>query len=301
MMLLALALSFVPKLLTGGDRFTIDDALSVPLGFDRWIDPDQRAKYESWLRLTFGRGAAKLGILPKDTDDLDAERSRDDIVRTVAWSGREPELVKQAIASAQSWRQLPQAVRALVLAIAVDADPALFDKILTDVKTEPDRTRRDEMLSALGGVRDPKRLETALALTLDPAIDSRESLAMLFDTASEATRRTAETFFRTHMVELVKRMPQDEVAGGFTSVTWLFAAACDGARRDELADYLTKTFSAQPGGVRIVKQAIESLDQCIASRTLLEPAIRGWLGGVKIPKPTAAKPTKPRPTGAKRN
>ena len=286
---LMLALSFVPKLLTGGDRFTIGDSLGLPLGLDRWIADDQRGKYEAWLRLTFGPGAAKLGMVPKDTDDLDAERSRDDLVSAVAWSGRDPELVKQAVASAQSWHQLPQAMRGSILAVAVDASPELFDKIVADVKTEPDRARRGEMLGALGGVRDPKRFETALALVLDPAIDSRESMSLLFDSSSETTRRVAEQFFRAHKDEILKKVPQDEVTGGFSQATELFTAGCDATRRDELADYVTKTFAAQPGGARVVKQAIESMDQCIASRTLLEPEIRGWLGGVKIPKPTATK------------
>jgi hypothetical protein len=36
-----------------------------------------------------------------------------------------------------------------------------------------------------------------------------------------------------------------------------------------------------PGGARTVQQAIEAMDQCIARRKLVEPEIRGWLGGGK--------------------
>jgi alanyl aminopeptidase len=285
---LMLALSLVPKMLTGGDRFTIDDALGLPLGLDRFVADDQRAKYEAWLRATFGPGATKVGILSKDTDDLDAERMRQYLVGAVAWTGRDPELVKQSVELAAGWHDLPQAMRGSVLSIAVDASPELFERILKSVKSEPDRARRGEMIGALGAVRDPKRLAAALALMLDPAIDFRETMSLLYGASNEQMRTVIETFFRAHVDEVRKRMPQDEVAGGLAGVTWLFTGACDAARHDEIVDYVTKTFATLPGGERMVKQAVESMDQCIASRKVLDPELRGWLGGVKIPKPVAA-------------
>ena len=36
----------------------------------------------------------------------------------------------------------------------------------------------------------------------------------------------------------------------------------------------------------------EALDHCIANRRALEPELRGWLGGLKIPRPPADKPGK---------
>ena len=49
------------------------------------------------------------------------------------------------------------------------------------------------------------------------------------------------------------------------------------------------TFTDEPGGAREVRNNIEWLDQCIASRGALEPELRGWLGGVKIPRPPHGK------------
>jgi len=74
-----------------------------------------------------------------------------------------------------------------------------------------------------------------------------------------------------------------------------FTDACDPKRRDELATEVTTRFASQPGGARVVAQAIEEMDQCIATRAALDPEIRGWLGGVKIPRPVVVdkKPKKP--------
>src|SRR5688500_5294633 len=50
---LALTLSFVPKLLAGGDRFTVPTALQIATGLDNFVPTDLRDKYEAYLRQTF--------------------------------------------------------------------------------------------------------------------------------------------------------------------------------------------------------------------------------------------------------
>src|SRR5204863_26509 len=79
----------------------------------------------------------------------------------------EPRLVAEAVKLADHWRDLPQSVRGEILQIAVDAKPELFERILKDVATEPDRSRRQEMLAALANVRGMGRQKAALGLMLD--------------------------------------------------------------------------------------------------------------------------------------
>jgi len=290
---LTLMLSLVPKLLAGGDRFTVGDALIVPFGMDRFVSGEQRAKYESWMRSTFGPGAAKLGFTPQDGDDVDAESNRTDLMRAAAWYGRDPDLVKQAVELAANWRDLPNATRGTVLAIAVDASPDLHAKILRDVKTEPDRLHRDEMYGALAGVRDPKRVEAALDLLLDPKVDIRESQWMVLGASSEATRKVMERYVRVNKDKLLARLPNDAVTGMVGLVATLFAGSCDESVRDETKAYTLANFAKLVGGERVINQSFEAMDQCIASRKVLEPELRAFLSGVKIPKPPAAKPAKP--------
>ena len=135
-------------------------------------------------------------------------------------------------------------------------------------------------------------LEAALALLLDKRVDFREPMWMLFAPETEPTRLVAQSFFRRHQDELLARMPKDEVAGTAAEMTTVFTSSCDAARRNEVVEYVDKEFATLPGGARAVKQAIESMDQCIASKQMLEPEIRAWLGGYKPAKPKAAKPSK---------
>jgi alanyl aminopeptidase len=289
---LQLALSFVPRMLAGGDRFTTSDAVTLPLGLEPFVPDELRGKYEAAMRALFAPGATRLGPLPKDSDDLDAETVRARLFGAAAWHGRDPELVKQAVDLAGHWRDLPASIRRRVITIAADASPELYDRLLHEVKSEPDRTKRSEILAALSAVRDPDRLKTALALTLDPGLDYRESEALLRGTNTEATRATADAFFRAHADELVARMPKDEVNGNAASLATLFTGACDARHRDDAADYVTKHFAPLPGGERVVKQAIEAMDQCIASRAALDPEIRAWLQGFRLPRPDDKKKPK---------
>ncbi len=296
---LQLALSFAPKLLAIGDRFAAQEALALPLALDRFVPDDLRAKYESWMRQTFGPTAAKLGFRPTAKDDLDSETIRSSVVAAVAWQGRDPALVKQAVALAQRWQDLPQAVREPVLRVAVDADPALFDRVLSALPTEPDRRTRTDMISALGQVRDVARLDRVLPLLLDHELDFREAMQIPTKPKLDATISAAGRFVRDHQAAVLARMPRDEtnaLAGGFLAV---FTATCRADQRTEIADYVTSAFGSFPGAHRAIAQAIEGMDQCIASRATFEPALRAWLGGSRLPKPKqestpgAKKPGKP--------
>jgi alanyl aminopeptidase len=288
-----LGLSFIPKLLAGGDRFTVGAALDLPLAVEDWVPEELRAKYESWLHQTFSPGALKAGLVPKDSDDLDIETARAGLVGAVAGIAHEPSLVAEAVKLADKWRDLPQSIREQVLYLAVDASPEVFERILHDVHAEADRARREEMLGALGWVRDPKRQARALELVLDAKLDARETLTVLYGARLEANRAVAQQYFRDHTKEILARLPADETAGGVANLSSLFTSSCDAARRDAISDYVTKTFGKFPGAARVLQQNIEEMDHCIARRRLLEPEIRGWLTGVKIPKPPEPKPAKP--------
>ena len=276
-----LAMSLVPKLLAGNDRFTVPSALELVTGLTNFVSDDQRPKYERWLRTTFGPGAAKAGYVPKPTDTIDIEQMRNNLLATVAWEGREPKLVAEAVRLADKWHDLPEATRGLVLRIAVDAKPEMFEKILKDVAGEPDRARRGDMIFALANVRDVGRQKTALGLMLDPKVDIRETRYMVFAGSTETNREVARKFFKENMDSILKRLPKDETASPLAIVSAVFTSACDAKRRDEIADYVTKTFSKLPGGERVIAKNLEAMDQCIANRKVLEPEIRAWLSGLK--------------------
>ncbi len=282
---LALGLSFVPKFLAGGDRFTIGDAVGFATAFDGVMPDDLRPKYEAWLRATFGPGATKAGLVPRAGDDLDTESTRAQLVAVVVGLGRDPGLTAEAVRLASDWRQLPQAVRGSILATAVDANPELFERTLREAPTEKVQNDRQEMLGALASVRDPARHVAALGLVLDPKVDIRESMWMLFGGRDRAAQDVSRTFFREHQVAILARIPHEDTTGSATALAGVFASVCDPARRDEAVKTIHAMFDAFPGSARPLAQEEEGLDQCIARRAISLPQVRAWVGGLKLPKP----------------
>ncbi|HEY6038880.1 MAG TPA: ERAP1-like C-terminal domain-containing protein, partial [Kofleriaceae bacterium] len=216
--------------------------------------------------------------------------SRANIIEAAAGIGRQPELVVQATAAAAHWRDIPEAMREPTLQIAIDGNPELVAKTIAELRAEPKRDLRADMIQALASQRDPKGYPAALDVLLDPKLDLRETIDILTDTQTEATRALAEAFFRAHFAELMKRMPQEEVAGTLFGVINLFTEACDPARRDDIVHEITTRFGDRPGAPHVLAEMTEALDHCIANRRALEPELRGWLGGLKIPRPPADKP-----------
>jgi cytosol alanyl aminopeptidase len=283
---LAVALSLVPRMLAGNDRFTVVPALEL-VGRLGGLVPDKlRDKYELYLRQTFGPGAAQAGFLGKDTDTLDIEETRAELIYTVAWNGREPKLVAEAARLVErGWRDLPESIRGMALSLAVDARPDLFERVLAAVRREPERSRREEMMFALAGVRDRERQKQALGLMIDPKVDIRETMWLLFGWRTPANLAVAQQFYRDHAAAIMKRMPTAETSAPLARLSALFTATCRAEEREAVIDYVKKMFEPMAGGPRVVRQNIEAMDQCIASKQLLEPEVKAWLEGMRIPKP----------------
>ena len=71
------------------------------------------------------------------------------------------------------------------------------------------------------------------------------------------------------------------IASGFAAV---LAGSCDRSKRDEAKQYALEHYGKLPGGAPVIEQVFEGMDQCIATRELGAPQLRGWLSGIKIPR-----------------
>jgi len=277
---LPLALSLVPKLLDGGDRFAIGAAVALPTSLSQLVPDDLRSDYEAWIRRTFGPAAERAGLLAKRADTLDDEIARSWLVSGAAWVGRDPKLIDDATKLANNWHTLPTSIRRTVLTIGVDTSPALFEQTMTGVAAERDRVRRWDMLWALASARDPERQARALRLILDARLDLNDTLRMLSAGSGTASRARAQAYFREHQAALLSGQRQGGAAVAWAPFVALFTDTCDADQRDAIAAYVRATFGSLPGAERTIAQHLEQMDQCIAERKLLAPAVRAWLTGL---------------------
>jgi len=257
-----------------GNRAAVETATGVA-GVRPLVPDDRLAAYDRWLLKQFGAEARKLGWLRKPDEPLDVNRRRNALVSLAAEAG-DRKLGSEAVKLARSWRTLPRDTRDAVLHAAVRADSAAFDRLLADSLAEPVRENRDSLRWALTATRDPARVQKVLDLLLDPKIDLREVMYLPYGFGREPERTQVETFVREHLVELQARSPNEGVTSGTTTYVGYFTNACDPARRDEVAGFVTGTFGKLPGAEREIAQAIEGMDQCIAWKAKLRPQVEAW-------------------------
>ncbi|HEY0251713.1 MAG TPA: ERAP1-like C-terminal domain-containing protein, partial [Kofleriaceae bacterium] len=218
----------------------------------------------------------------KPSDDLDAESSRSTVLSGAAL-GHDPATIKQYVAASAHWRDVPQTRRRQVLVFTADNQPGFATKLIAEIPAEKNPTLRNDMILSLISTRQPKVIEEALPLLLESKVDIHESTVLLYAQSNEPVRAEVEKFYLAHAEELAKRFGEDVESGAIYAEVGLFTAACDPRRRDEIVAAIAP-FAKKPGAERVVAQATEGLDQCIATRTVLEPEIREWLDSVKLGK-----------------
>jgi alanyl aminopeptidase len=275
----AAGMALAPRLLRDGNRPAVSAAARFAHVADL-VPEARRPVYHRWLIKVYGAAARRLGWIRRPGEALDLDGRRGALVPMVAAAG-EPRLVREAVRLARRWRELPRDQRGRVLAAAIRADGATFDRILAEARREPERETRRDLFRSLAETRDPARVTQVLALLVDPQLDVNDLLYVPFGFEREPERSTMEVFMREHIGEVLARLPRDAVTGGVAELGGLFTSSCDPARRDEAAAFVTATFGAYPGGARVTAQTIEGMDQCIARRALLGPRVEAWLATLR--------------------
>jgi alanyl aminopeptidase len=269
----SVALDLVPVLVAENNRTAIAAAVTLIERVEPWVPAADRRRFEAWVRKHLGKRAAALGWLPKKGDDLQKDAMRGRLVHVTATIGADPKLSKAAVTLARAWEKLPEAARGDVLAAAVRADPTISARLLADFRGETSRSKRADLARALSYVVAPVRLRDALGLTLDTSIDIRDSLPILSGAAGrEPTRAVAVAFLREHFDALRARLPGD-TAGALIGV---LAAGCD-ATTANARTFVEAELGDVRGARRRIDQAFERVDQCIARRARVQPALSAWL------------------------
>ena len=269
---IAVALDLLPLLVAEGNRTALAAAGGFIERIDPWIPSTLRPRYAAWVRKHLGARAARLGWLPAHGDDLQRDAIRGRIVGVVATLGEEPKLARAAVKLARAWRALPEAGRGDVLVAAVRAQPALADAFLADFRAETSRSVRGDLARALAAVRDPARLEAAMAMALDRSLDIRDTLAVVTGaTGHDDTRPTADAFIVAHLDELIARLPGDTAS----ALVGPLASGCAPISSERRA-LIEAKLGALRGARRRIDQAFERVDQCAARRRAIELDLAQW-------------------------
>ena len=120
-------------------------------------------------------------------------------------------------------------------------------------------------------------MSRALALVLDPQIDIRESISVLYGvlySGGRAGREAGFAFLLAHFDELAARMRSDD-ASYFFAVPGVL---CEPAARASAEAFFAPRAARYPGAEYTLRNALAEADQCIAEHARLEPEIEAFLG-----------------------
>ena len=273
------AMAMVPAALADRDERIqrAAEGLAGALRADQLDDADH-ARYRRWVLATHGPLARKLGWRRRPGDSDERQELRKQVVSIAAWAG-DRQLRAQAARLAVTWLENRSGVDDdmidLVLASAArDGDAALFDRILAAARGEKDRLRQTRLLVALGGFRDPALAARALELVVGKQFDFRESRAILRRALSQReAREQAWKFVQSHIDRLLGGMRTDE-ASWFVHSTGVF---CDATRRAEVVALLDKRVARIEGARYTLDQALDEIDQCIATQKRVAPDAKKFL------------------------
>ncbi len=287
----ALMMSFVPRLISG-DRFLLGDAVGnssteiadsegLPFGLANTIADADLPAARARVRTLFAALTSHLGLVTRPRDSLDTETRRSFVLAT-AWLVRDPTFDRESVKLALRWQDLPEATRTWVLRFAVEASPAVAQRLYAEMLAEPRSDVRHELIGVLASIRDAKRLTAMLDALLVKLTDQHDLGAMLGGDSDAESIHVRSAWIRKNIVLLLARLSTSADEDYPPALDLLrVLELCDATTRDADAAWLTATFGALPSGARPTRNAIEAMDQCIAQRAVLAPSVHAWLTGAR--------------------
>ena len=280
------ALALVPRFAGSPSRQIVQSTVRIASDIhEHLVPPDLRPNYARFVSKMFGEKARALGFTPKPGEDDDTRLLRNELVGFVALEALEPGLQAEARRLALKWLEDGSAVSADMVGEVLEVagrygDRALFDRFLAAAKKSPQRRDRARLYYALGSFQDPVLLQEAFALTLDPALDYRETDSTLFaGLGTNLGRATLWDFTKANFDAIVARMPRETTGG----IAYVASGFCDAAMEKDAKSFLSGRVEKLPGGPRNLAQALEGVQLCIASRTAQEPSVGEFLSKYESP------------------
>jgi len=253
----------------------------------------ERARF---LREVYGPRARQLGFTPRKGEDEDTRLLRPRLVRLAGRDGRDPALVAEARALADTWLKdkkavAPEMVEVVLAIAAAKGEEAFREKLVAAVRSEKERHTRQQLIGALGSFTDPDIVKKNLSLVFEKGLDPRETIWMVFAASqSVRTQGVAFDFVTAHYDRLVGDSPDSvlpmEAAGRMVFIGRNF---CDAASRQQLADVFTERSAKASSGLRQLHQVLEVVDQCAALKQAQAASIEAFLTRRAAPRAPASR------------
>jgi len=146
----------------------------------------------------------------------------------------------------------------------------LFDRLLQELGKTKDLPQRRRIISALGAFRDPEIEKASLQLVLNPEMDARETLGLLFGPLSNPqTRNMPFEFVQSNYDALIKRLPSGGGSDAGADLPFVGGEFCDESSRQKFVDFFRDRVKQFTGGPHNYAEVVEGIRLCEARKSAM--------------------------------
>jgi aminopeptidase N/puromycin-sensitive aminopeptidase len=237
-----------------------------------------RSQFESWLRKSFAPALQQLGYTGKPTDAPEVKQKRAVLFRSLGNIANDPEVIQQARTLVQQYMKdsgsVDGTLASAVIAVAArHGDAELYNQFKAQMKDAKSPEEYYRYFYALAEFPQTNLIQQTLDWTLTPEVRGQD-LFVLFSALGNPNGQTLTwDFMRQHYDEIEKK-----TGGGLGGMAIFMYAApqfCDAQKREQVEQFFQH--HSFPGTERNQKEAVETIDGCIALRGQQTNRLAAWL------------------------
>ena len=241
-------------------------------------NPEDRAELALVLRREFGPVFTALGS-PVKTEPFERQQLRGTLFELLGEAHDPAVLAEAQLLTARAFadngkdKTLDPNLSAAAVQISVaHGDTALYDKVLAVSRNFSDPGQQTDALRLLARFRDPALVRRTLDLIASGEVRNQDSWTMLVELLRDPETRDQTWAYIRQNWERVSA--QFTVSSG-AEVVAATGNFCTIKQRDEVTSFFTahKVAAAE----RTLTKAVDSINDCVALRSVQEPKLRGWL------------------------
>ena len=267
--------------LANDETAAITDAVSARLGFtgEYLVPPEQRPRYQAWIRARFGPALTALGVPGGASDSDERQSRRAELLNLVALSGNDTAVQARARELAAGYidnpMSLPGTLAPAVLRIgAASGDAALYDRYIAQLEKssgQPEEYYR--FFGALPAFGEPALVQRTLKFAVSPAVRTQDTGTLIAGLLGQPRSRDAAwAFVQAEWPTLTQKLGTFQGIPGIIGALGNFCSTEAAAR---VKQFFTK--NRIPSAERTLQQSIERIENCAALTARQSPALTAWM------------------------
>lgn len=238
-----------------------------------------RAAYQNFVRALLQPAAQELGWKPNPGEDDEHRALRAFVLEALGYTGRDPEILKQAHAVANEYLADPASVDANLAEMALklaasDGDQALLDQMMAAAKLNRSPEDHDRLLRNMVFFRQPDLVRRVVEFLLSADVRNQDAAYFLGRQLMEKNPYALPVAW-----EMVKsHWPQVQANITESSGRFIVRGAgtfCDDASRDDVKQFFGQ--HPVPAAERELTGTIERINNCIPFKAQQETNLATWL------------------------